>query len=116
MPVLLTDAECAAILLFLTDCECQGDAVGAICRELLLRARQSLHQTPLPALYSHREDARDIHTDRTQSSEALSNTESSIAAAEALERGERGNPVWRYCTERDDPITDTQPIDDTYSA
>lgn len=37
MPVLLSDSESVAILLFLSQCECQSDEVGAACQGILER-------------------------------------------------------------------------------
>lgn len=42
MPITLTDGEAAAVILFLSECECQGDAVGQVCAMLLRRAAVSL--------------------------------------------------------------------------
>lgn len=37
MVVILSDAEAAAVLLFLSQCECQADAVGQVCQSILER-------------------------------------------------------------------------------
>lgn len=43
MPIILSDAEAAAILLYLSECVCQGDdEVGQVCTMLLRRSAQSL--------------------------------------------------------------------------
>jgi len=42
MPVYLTDAECAAVIMYLAHCECQEDPVGIVVRALMERVAQGV--------------------------------------------------------------------------